>query len=135
MAVVVLGVIWPRVALVVVVMVVAVCIAKMPTTTVGCYGVVVSILGVACHGSGYGGSVTVLNRIQGRRGGPSSPDHPDSPIDACGVLPLLQSSEAGRLVLLMLGTAVTAASGWSLEPAGGEPAVGGKGERIWPAGV
>lgn len=63
MAVVVLGVIWPCVALVVVVMVVAVCIAKMPTTTVivGCYCVVVSILGVACHGSRYWGSVTVLN--------------------------------------------------------------------------
>lgn len=50
MAVVVLGVGRPSVALVVVVMVVAVCIAKMPTTTVtvGCYGtVVISILGIA----------------------------------------------------------------------------------------
>lgn len=64
MAVVVLRVGWPSVALVVVVMVVAVCIAEMPTTTVivGCYcGVVVSILGIACHRSRDGGSVTVLN--------------------------------------------------------------------------
>lgn len=55
----------PSVALVVVVMVVAVCIAEMPTTTtviVGCYcGVVVSILGIACHCSRDWGSVTVLN--------------------------------------------------------------------------
>ncbi len=64
MAVVVLGVGRPSVGLVVVVMVVAVCIAKMPATTVivGCYGgVVVSILGISCHGSRDGGSVTVLN--------------------------------------------------------------------------
>lgn len=64
MAVVVLRVGWPSVALVVVVMVVAVCIAEMPTTTVivGCYwGVVVSILGTACHCSRDGSSVTVLN--------------------------------------------------------------------------
>lgn len=63
MAAVVLGVCQPCVALVVVVMVVAVCIGKMPTTTVvGCYcGIVVSILSTACHGSRDGGSVTVLN--------------------------------------------------------------------------
>lgn len=63
MAVVVLGVGRPRIALVVVVMMVAVCIAKMPATTVivGCYRVVISILGIACHGSRDGGSVTVLN--------------------------------------------------------------------------
>lgn len=64
MAVVVLGVSRPSVALVVVVMVVAICIAKMPATavTVGCYcGVVVSILGISCHGGRNGGSVTVLN--------------------------------------------------------------------------
>lgn len=63
MAVVVLGVGLPSVALVVVVMVVAVCIAKMPTTvTVGRYcGVVVSILGIACGGSRDWGSVAILN--------------------------------------------------------------------------
>lgn len=64
MAVVVLGVCLPSIALVVVVMVVAVCIAKMPTTTVivGCHcGVVVSILDIASHRSRDGGSITVLN--------------------------------------------------------------------------
>lgn len=64
MAVVVLGVGRPSIALVIVVMMVAVCIAKMPATTVivGCYCVVViSILGIACHGSRDGGSITVLN--------------------------------------------------------------------------
>lgn len=64
MAVVVLGVGWPSIALVVVVMMVAVCITKMPNTSiiVGCYCVVViSILSIACHGNRDGGSVTVLN--------------------------------------------------------------------------
>lgn len=63
MAVVVLGVGWPSIALVVVVMMVAVCIINMPTTIiVGCYRVVViCILSIACHGNRDGGSVTVLN--------------------------------------------------------------------------
>ena len=65
MAVVVLWVGGPSVALVVVVMVMAVCVAKMATAVVvvvGCYrGVVVSIRGVGRHGSGDGGSITVLN--------------------------------------------------------------------------
>lgn len=62
MAMVVLGMGRPRVALVVVVMVVAVCIAQMPTAivTVGCQrGIVIRIL--SCHWSRDGGSVTFLN--------------------------------------------------------------------------
>lgn len=64
MAVVVLWVGWPSVALVVVVMVVIVCIAMVPTSTVivGCKcDIVVSIWGTASHGSRGGSSITVLN--------------------------------------------------------------------------
>lgn len=62
MAVVVLGVGWPRIALVVVVMVVAVCIAHMPTAsvTVGCQRGVVIRIWSRCW-SRDGGSVTFLN--------------------------------------------------------------------------
>lgn len=95
----------------------------------------VSILGIARHRSRDGGSVTVLNRIQSRRGGPSSSDDPHSSVDSRGILALLQPPEAGGLILLMLGSPVTPTSRWSLKPAGGELTVSGKRERIWPSGV
>lgn len=64
MAVVVLRVGLSCTALVVVVMVVTVCISEVPDTAVivvSNSGVVVSILGVACHWSRDRGSVAVLN--------------------------------------------------------------------------
>lgn len=64
MAVVVLRVGWSGAPLVVVVMVVAVCIAEMSSTVVVvvCYcSIVVGVLGRACYGSRDGGSITVLN--------------------------------------------------------------------------
>lgn len=65
MAVVVLDVGLPSIALVVVVMVVTICIVEMPTPTVivgrWCGVVVVSILGIARRRSRDRGSVTFLN--------------------------------------------------------------------------
>ncbi|TNN59716.1 hypothetical protein EYF80_030087 [Liparis tanakae] len=138
-AVVVLDVGLPGVALVVVVMVVTVCVVEMPppAVTVGRRRgvVVVSVLGVARRGRRGRGAVAFQNRIQGRRGGPSSPDHSHSAVDSRGVLLLLQFAEAGGLILLMLGSPVAAAAGRSLKPAGRETPVGGNGERVRPSGV
>ena len=64
MVMVVLGMVGTSIALVVVVMVVAVCIVKMPATTVivCCWcGALVSILGISCCRSRDWCSVTVLN--------------------------------------------------------------------------
>lgn len=128
MAVVVLWVGRSGTALVVVVMVVAVSIAEMTSTVVVvvCYcSIVVGVLGGACHGSRDGGSVTVLNCIQGGRGGPSSPNDPNSSVDSCSILSLLQSAEARRLVLLMLRAPMTSSSRWSLKSTWRKPTISG----------
>lgn len=118
--VVVLGVGWGSVALVVVVMVVAVCVVGLPAAVVA---VVVAesgavVWGISCDGGGRRSSVTVLNRIQGRRRRSAAADDADTAVDARGVLSLLQSAEAGRLVLLVLRAAMTASPWGSVEPTG-----------------
>lgn len=131
-----MGVLWVRgthTALVVVVMVVAVRITEMPATvvTVGrqC-GVVGSILGISCHGSRDWGSVTILHRIHGRRRGPFSTNDPHTAVDTSSILPLLQFPEAGRLVLLVLGSPMTTAPRWSLKAT-----IRRKRKSIWPSRV
>lgn len=114
--VVVLGVGWGSVALVVVVMVVAVCVVGLPAAVVAESGAVV--WGISCDGGGRWSSVTVLNRIQGRRRRSAAADDADTAVDARGVLSLLQSAEAGRLVLLVLRAAMTASPWGSVEPTG-----------------
>lgn len=88
MAVVVLGGGLCSNALVVVVVRVAVRMAKMPTAT----AVVASnrvILCIACHGSTEGRSITLLNRVYRGGGGPSSSNDPHTSINAGCILPLL----------------------------------------------
>lgn len=119
--VVVLGVGRSSVALVVVVMVLTVCVIKLPAAVVvgrWC-GAVVCVLGVSGDGGGPRGAVGVLDRVLGRRRGCPSADDPHSSIDARCVLSLLQSAEAGRFVLLVLRATVTASPRGSVEPTGG----------------
>lgn len=116
--VVVLGMGWGSVALVVVVMVV--CVVGLPAAVVVVVGAQSGavVRGISCDGGDRRTSITVLNRIQGRRRRSAAADDADTAVDARGVLSLLQSAEAGRLVLLVLRAAMTASPWGSVEPAG-----------------
>lgn len=75
--------------------------------------------------------VSVLDRVEGRRRRPSSPDDADpAPVYTRCILSLFQPAKAWRLVLLVLRAAVTATARRPLEAAWWEAAAGGRAEHV-----